>query len=161
LNPGSQETLDFVKKGITLEQSRNAVRWAKNAGMEIRGSFIIGMPGDTPEKAESTIRFACELNVDWLIFFPYHVQRGTYLGDIAHNHGTVSEQSTDAYTPSYVPVAFENAAHLTRILKQANRRYYLRPKYICRTLWRMRNLYVAKNIALAFFYWFTIVFRRK
>ncbi len=157
---GSQETLDFVQKGITLEQSRDAVRWAKQAGMEIRGSVILGLPDDTPEKAEQTIRFACELNIDWMIFYPYHVQPGTCLGDVADDYGVTLESRTEMHAPSYVPNTYQGPEHLTRLLKQANRRYYLRPRYIARTLWRMRNPYALKNTCLAFLYWLTLMLKR-
>ncbi len=157
---GSQETLDFVQKGITLEQSRDAVRWAKQAGMEIRGSVILGLPDDTPEKAEQTIRFACELNIDWMIFYPYHVQPGTCLGDVADDYGVTLESRTEMHAPSYVPNTYQGPEHLTRLLKQANRRYYLRPRYIARTLWRMRDPYALKNTCLAFLYWLTLMLKR-
>ncbi len=156
---GSQETLDFVKKGITLDQSRDAVRWAKQAGMEIRGSFIFALPGDTPEKAEQTIRFACELNIDWMIFYPYHVQPGTQLGDIALSHGTILPQSTDMHVPSYVPEGYASAEQIAVIIKKAYLRYYLRPKYILRALWSIRKPYVFRNNVLAFWYWLSLMLK--
>ena len=157
---GSQETLDFVRKGITLDQSRNAVRWAKKAGMEIRGSFIFAMPGDTPEKAEQTIRFACELNVDWMIFYPYHVQPGTELGDIAATHGAILQQAADMYAPSYVPEGYDSAEQIADIIKSAYRRYYLRPAFILRALWRARDPYVFRNNVLAFWYWLSLMLKK-
>ncbi len=157
---GVQETLDFVQKGITLEQSRLAVRWAKKAGMEIRGSIILGMPGDTPEKAEETIRFACELNVDWMIFYPYTMQPGTYLGDIAPEYGIVLEQQADMSVPSYVPKDYASADQIAQLLKKANWRYYARPRYFARTLWRIKNPYAIKATVLAFFYWLSLIMKR-
>ena len=158
---GSQENLDFIRKGITLDQSRNAVRCAKKAGMEIRGSFIFAMPGDTPEKAEETIRFACEINVDWLVFYPYQVQPGTYLGDIAPEYGTVLVQDVDSLIPSYIPKAYESKKQIQDLIRAANRRYYIRPRFIIKLLWRMKNPYALRSIAIAFLFWLNITFRRK
>lgn len=160
LESGSQEMLDFVQKGITLEQSRNAVKWAKRAGMEIRGSVIFAMPSDTPEISEQTIRFACELNVDWMIFYPYHVQPGTFLGEIASDYGTILEEQADMSIPSYVPKAYIDAEQISQLIKKANRRYYLRPRYILRTLWRIKNPYTLKSTIIAFIYWLSLVTKR-
>ncbi len=45
---GNQEILDLVNKGTTLEQAKHAVSLCHRAKIEVRGSFILGMPGDTP-----------------------------------------------------------------------------------------------------------------
>ena len=160
LESGSQEMLDFIKKGITLDQSRNAVKWARKAGMEIRGSVILAMPTDTPDIAEKTIAFACELNVDWMIFYPYHVQPGTYLGDIAAQHGRILDEEADMFVPSYLPNAYGSTEEISRLIKKANRRYYLRPRYILRTLWRLKNPYTLRSTVLAFMYWLSLMRRR-
>jgi radical SAM superfamily enzyme YgiQ (UPF0313 family) len=154
---GSQAMLDRVKKGITLEQVRAAVGWAKKAGMEIRGSFILGMPTDTPETAEETIRFALELNVDWMVFYPYHVQAGTPLAEIAAREGTILEEHDNVYMPPYVPSAYKNAEQIAVIIRSAYRRYYLRPTYIMRALWRARNPVVLRNYLEAFRYWLSLL----
>ena len=155
---GSQHMLDVVKKGITLEQSRAAVRWAKRAGMEIRGSFIFGMPTETPEMAEETIRFACELNADWMIFYPYHVQPGTPLAELAASEGVILEERDDMHHPSYVPAAYGSADELAAMVRGAYRRYYLRPRYCARALWRARDLRVLHNYYDAFRYWLSLTF---
>src|SRR5574341_654688 len=46
-----------VKKAQTLDQVRAAFRNAKAAGIESMGFFIFGMPGETEETMEKTIRF--------------------------------------------------------------------------------------------------------
>ncbi|NLV40243.1 MAG: radical SAM protein [Candidatus Hydrogenedentes bacterium] len=154
---GNQGMLDAIRKGITLDQARQAVKWAKAAGMEIRGSFIFAMPGDTPEIAEETIRFACELNIDWMIFYPYHPSAGTALGDLAALEGTLVPPGTEMHQPVYVPKGYRDAEQVSRVIRSAYRRYYLRPRYIARALWRARNPVVLRNYWDAFRYWLTLV----
>ena len=108
LNRAHRKTSILSVKGLRLTNPAMLFVAPKKAGMEIRGSFIFAMPGDTPEKAEETIRFACEINVDWLVFYPYQVQPGTYLGDIAPEYGTVLVQDVDSLIPSYIPKAYES-----------------------------------------------------
>ncbi|HOZ46432.1 MAG TPA: radical SAM protein [Candidatus Hydrogenedentes bacterium] len=150
---GNQELLDMIHKGITLDEIRNAVTWAKQAGMEIRGSFILGLPTETPEMSEKTIRFACELNVDWMIFFPYIVRRGTPLEERALREGRVVDSGTNMHLPSYVPNTYASAEQLEAMVKRAYRRYYMRPAFIGRTLWQARKWSRLKNYAGAARIW--------
>jgi len=50
----AQEILDHNNKGITVEQSEQAVRWAKEAGLINKLYLIIGLPGETRETIEKT-----------------------------------------------------------------------------------------------------------
>lgn len=61
---GSDEILRRVKKGITTDMSRRFVRDCRSLGIALHGAFIIGLPGETRESIEASIRFACELDPD-------------------------------------------------------------------------------------------------
>jgi radical SAM superfamily enzyme YgiQ (UPF0313 family) len=61
---GTQEALDAVKKGITLDQSRRFAEEARRLGFVIHGCFMIGAPGETKESARATIEFAKSLPLD-------------------------------------------------------------------------------------------------
>jgi anaerobic magnesium-protoporphyrin IX monomethyl ester cyclase len=62
---GNQQILDTVKKKITLERIREGVRLGKEAGIKIMASFIIGLPGETEETLNETMKFALELDTTW------------------------------------------------------------------------------------------------
>ncbi|HPO13446.1 MAG TPA: radical SAM protein [Candidatus Hydrogenedentes bacterium] len=158
LESGNQQMLKVANKGITLDQSRAAVKAAKKAGLEVRASFIIAMPTETPAMAEETIRFACELNVDYMIFYPFHFQPGTPLTELARREGTILPEGTDMHQPSYVPVGYDSPEQISAIIRSAYRRYYLRPRYLARALWRARNPLLLRNYIQAFWYWFTLSF---
>lgn len=59
---GSQRVLDYMRKGITLEQVKNAVGWAKEAGIRCYLSFVLGVPTETEEERYETLLFASKLN---------------------------------------------------------------------------------------------------
>jgi len=61
IESGSPKTLERLDKGITLEQSRNACKMAKNAGLKVGGSFMIRLPGETKEDIIMTYNFIKEL----------------------------------------------------------------------------------------------------
>lgn len=64
IESGSQKILDRIKKGITLEQVRKAVAWARQANIEVAGYFMIGLPDETEETMQQTIDFAKSLDLD-------------------------------------------------------------------------------------------------
>ncbi len=65
IESGDQKVLDRVNKGVTLEQSANAMRWTKEAGITVRALMIAGLPGETPESAYKTIEFMEETRQYW------------------------------------------------------------------------------------------------
>jgi radical SAM superfamily enzyme YgiQ (UPF0313 family) len=64
IESGNQQILDNIHKGITLEQVRQAVKWAKEAKLSVAGYFMLGLPGETEATMQDTINFAKELNLD-------------------------------------------------------------------------------------------------
>jgi hopanoid biosynthesis associated radical SAM protein HpnJ len=61
---GNQQILNNVKKGIRLDNARRFTRDAKALGIKIHGTFIFGLPGETPDTIQETIRFAREIDPD-------------------------------------------------------------------------------------------------
>jgi len=61
---GDAEMLKTIKKGVTLEQTENAVKMAKKAGLKVGVNIIIGHPNETKETAKRTIDYAVKLNGD-------------------------------------------------------------------------------------------------
>ena len=59
---GNQQILHNVKKGMRVDVARRFTRDCHDLGIVIHGTFIIGLPGETKETIEETIRFACEIN---------------------------------------------------------------------------------------------------
>ena len=83
IESGDPEVLKRIKKGITLDVSRRAVACARAAGLTVGGNFIIGHPGETPETARKTIRFAVELNCDFNAFGIMTPYPGTQVYEMA------------------------------------------------------------------------------
>lgn len=68
IESGNQDIINRAKKGITLDQVRNAVRYCKQAGIKAKGYFMLGMSGDTVRTMQDTIDFADELSLDEMMF---------------------------------------------------------------------------------------------
>jgi len=65
IESGDQRVLDRVCKGVTLEQSANAMRWTKETGITVRALMIAGLPGETSDSAYKTIEFMEETRQYW------------------------------------------------------------------------------------------------
>ena len=62
---GNQQVLDTIKKKITLDKVREAVRMAKEAGIDILASFIFGLPGETRDTIKESVQFGLELGTSY------------------------------------------------------------------------------------------------
>ena len=60
--------LNTIKKGITVPQIRNAVRMCRRVGISPYASFILGLPGETPETIKETAAFAANLQQEGLAY---------------------------------------------------------------------------------------------
>lgn len=127
-----------IKKGQTVDMVRHAFRWAKKARLQTMGFFIFGMPGETEESMEKTIRLALELDPDLAHFMMAAPFPGTEMWETLKQHGNVFSDSMDwsqlAIQDNKAHFAFGNIDKETveRKWHEAHRRFYLRPKRIAR-----------------------------
>lgn len=103
IESGNQHILDLVKKGITLEQVRDAVSFAKGAGMQTTGYFMIGIPGETRETMEDTLRFATDLELDFVKVGVCVPLPGTPMFDELSRENRIKTHDWGRYTYSTPP----------------------------------------------------------
>jgi anaerobic magnesium-protoporphyrin IX monomethyl ester cyclase len=138
---GNQNLLDTIDKGITLEKTREIFKIANKIGIETRGAFMLGLPGETPEMGRKTIDFAIEIDPTYAIFYATHPRYGTELYDIAVSYGKfLDEEFRGMSKVTYVPEGYKDAQELATIVRSAYRKFYLRPRFIWKLLRRIRNL---------------------
>lgn len=138
---GNQQILDsVVDKHLTLDQVRSAFKAARAVGMETIGFFIVGLPGETEETMDDTIRFACELDpvvANFSIATPFP---GTQMYETVKAQGHLLAETWDDFVFFEGKARFEMpglpAELVERKWKEAYRRFYLRPKRIAGTLAR-------------------------
>jgi len=93
---GDAQILKNIKKGQTLEMSRNFVKNCKKVGIHVHGDFIIGLPGETKETIESTIQFAKDLDCETIQVSMAHAYPGTELYEQGTRQGFLAgEAMTD------------------------------------------------------------------
>src|SRR6201747_992684 len=59
---GNQQILYNIKKGMRIEVARKFTKDCHELGVKIHGTFILGLPGETKDTIEETIRFATDIN---------------------------------------------------------------------------------------------------
>lgn len=136
---GNQMVLDTIKKGITVEQVKKAFAWTHEAGMEARGTYILGLPNETEETMRDTVDLAIESRADYAQFQLLTPYPGTELWDTARQYGDFAITDFSKYTiwfPVFIPKGLSQEK-LVRAHRAAYRRFYFRPAYIWQSL---RNL---------------------
>ena len=132
IESGNQEILNRIKKGITLDQARNAVKVLKKYGIKTYLFFMIGFPWESKKEVEDTIRFAKELDGD---FYEFHVlvpfpgteiyEEITKLGLLVVSDLTGYDHSKPAIRTLYLA-----PEEIEELRERAIRETYLSPKYL-------------------------------
>jgi radical SAM superfamily enzyme YgiQ (UPF0313 family) len=142
IESGVQRVIDRMKKQITVDQARSAVRAAKAAGLTVLTYFMFGNLDETLEDMQATVDFALELNADYAEFSVTIPYAGTEMYEEALSSGLIKRDYWRDYAlnpvPHFVPPELiENNVSLKQMMEirnQAVRRFYFRPKYIYREL---------------------------
>ena len=103
---GDEEVLRKIHKGVTLEEMKRAVKMIKEAKLISCADFMIGHPWDTPETVLATIRFADELDVDFLGYALAQPYPKTELRKTAEEQGAILTNDWSKYITSnvtYIP----------------------------------------------------------
>ena len=148
---GSQKMLDNIGKKITLDDIRNTVKILKKNKIKIYNYFVIGLPWETEETVEETIKFAIELDSNFISFYTATPLPGTKYFAYAMLNKLV-EGNLDFRSAYYEPVVRSEHLSKERIFelhKQAVKRFYLRPKFILKTLLSLRSFAEVKNYFVA------------
>jgi len=139
---GSQQILNNIRKGTRIDAARRFTADCHRLGITIHGTFIVGLPGETRETIESTIRFAREINphtIQVSLAAPYP---GTELfrqaekeGWLAgHDDGLINGEGVQVSSLSYPHLT---AAEISDALERFYKRFYFRPRKMAEMLFEM------------------------
>lgn len=144
---GSQYMLEKMGKKITLDDVRRTVKTFKDAKIRIYNYFVIGLPWESEETVEETIKFAIELDSDFISFYTATPLPGSRFYEYAKEHDLFDKETSFENAYFYPAV---NTHNLTRdrvfeLHKSAIKRFYLRPLYILKMLTRIRSFAEVKS----------------
>ena len=138
---GNQQILNNIKKGIRLEQAREFVKATKEMGILVHGAFILGLPGETSETMEETMRYALQLD-------PYSIQvslvapyPGTEIYAQGIKEGWIVREgeklTSDGIQNTAISYQGLSGGEIFENVERFYRRFYLRPRPILRILKEM------------------------
>jgi radical SAM superfamily enzyme YgiQ (UPF0313 family) len=130
---GNQSILNNIKKGIRLDVARRFTKDCKELGIVVHGTFILGLPGESRETIQETIRFACEVEPDTIQVSLAAAYPGTELHAQAMANGWFTADSL--VNADGVQVAALEYPGLSRTeifgsVEAFYRRFYFRPRKI-------------------------------
>jgi hopanoid biosynthesis associated radical SAM protein HpnJ len=128
---GNQQILHNIKKGIRIEFARKFTKDCRELGITIHGTFIMGLPGETRETIEETIRYAREINphtIQVSLAAPYP---GTFLYKQALENGWLKDADAELVDEDGVQIAPISYPHLSHTeifdsVEELYRRFYFR-----------------------------------
>ncbi len=136
---GSQRILNLIKKGITIEQVKRAVRLMHKYKIKARGYFMINHPSETLEEMNASMDLALELPFHTIIVCITVPYKNTELWDIAKKYGKfkkdIDQMTEFSDNPNFITDGFTKE-DILRLQKKFYIRFFFRPKQILKqVLW--------------------------
>ena len=155
IESGNPEVLKRMNRDIPLDRVRRAVAWTKEEGITTLGFFIIGFPGETAGDIEDTIRFALELDCDFIQVnkmvpqppSPVYRELVERTGIDYWREYTLGNSAILKALPG-IGSDFDPET-LDRIQRKFFRRYYYRPGYVIKRLKKIGSFRELKGLSQA------------
>ncbi|MEK6820439.1 MAG: radical SAM protein [Nanoarchaeota archaeon] len=143
IESGNERILKNIKKSISLEKVREAVKLCRAAGIETRGLFMFGNLGEDEKTMQDTINFAKSLDLDTATFHITIPFPNTEYWKIIKEEGEIYPKNYRDYI-AYGNVIFQhgnlNEETLIKMQKKAYREFYFRPRIILGAMKKIRSL---------------------
>jgi anaerobic magnesium-protoporphyrin IX monomethyl ester cyclase len=130
---GSPRILKKINKGVTLEQTEDALKMCREEGIQTACSFLLGIPGETVEDMEATYKFARKIDPDWCRFNIFVAVPGSALYDEVMQKGLYDRVEDFA---AYVKTDEFNYDSLLEIQRRFHREFNRSPKRVLRKMRR-------------------------
>lgn len=142
IESGAQEILDNIRKKTTLLQAKNAIKWTKDAGIESLAHVILGLPGETKNTINKTIKFIKDIDPDYAQFYCAVPFPGTDFYQQAVKNSWIKSYDWDKYEINQAIIGTPqlSVAELEKSKIRAFRSFYLRFAYLVKRLSKVKSL---------------------
>src|SRR5712671_2991724 len=128
---GNQQILHNIKKGMRVDVAKRFTKDCHELGIVIHGTFILGLPGETKETIEETIRCATEVNPHTIQISLAAPCPGTLLYKQALANGWLMDETPQLLSDLGTQTAVLNYPHLSHTeifqsVEEFYRRFYFR-----------------------------------
>lgn len=144
---GDPAMLELMRKQVKYENIEPAIQLCRKVGIRSSVYFLIGLPWESRETFEKSKAFARQLDPDFIEFFYTYPFYGTEFYDEAVRQGLLREGELPkaGYNQPALPTKYLSLDELRPMRREALRSFYLRPRYILRTLAANPSPTVLKN----------------
>ena len=148
----SPAVMKRLRKPLTVEQARGAIRLAREAGLSVRVDFLVGTPGESLEEMRRTVDFAIRNRVDLAHFNKFMPYPGTAIYRELVSAGRSFDfcanwSDTDHGTLVYHPEGVDPGEY-SAFLDWSYRRFYLRPSHVLRSAASIRSVTQARGMVM-------------
>ncbi|HYR79238.1 MAG TPA: radical SAM protein, partial [Candidatus Dormibacteraeota bacterium] len=137
---GNAQILKNIKKGVGIDRARRFTKDCHELGILIHGTFILGLPGETKDTIEESIRFAREMDCETIQVSLASPYPGTELFDYVTKNGFLAvdplldESGYQKCTITYPGLSNDE---IYGAVERFYRSFYFRPKYIFKSVRKM------------------------
>lgn len=136
-----EDILRAINKRIDDNEKSNAILWTKEAGIDIRGAFMLGNPGETETSMQKTIDYSKKIGIQFAMYNITTPFPGTALFESAMESGMLSHTDWSLYDLAHpilkLPTVSSEAVQ--KYYYKAYREFYLRLSYILNRLISIRT----------------------
>ena len=137
---GNAEILKNIKKGVRLDRARRFTRDCRDLGILIHGTFILGLPGESRETIEESMRFAREMDCETIQVSLASPYPGTEMFEYVTTHGYLAVDpllDEAGYQKCTVQYPNLSADEIYQSVERFYRSFYFRPRYILKSVRKM------------------------
>ena len=147
IESGNQQSLDLMKKKAKLEDAYRSISLCKKHGIKTYTLFLIGLPWDNRKTIKETIKFAKNLDGDYIDINIAYPLPGTEMFEMAKKENLFDEKQMHGYDYSrpLIKTRYLSTEELVNIRRWALLSFYLRPRYIIKTISSIRSPMVLFN----------------
>ena len=136
IESGSDRVLKRIRKATTTDRIKASIARIHSHGLPVAAYFILGLPGETKEDIEKTIRFSRESGVEWAQFACFLPIPGSPDGDAFLSTHDMAAKGWSAFhnTACPAPPVSITSQQLKKLQRKAFLSFYARPGPMARTL---------------------------
>ncbi len=152
IESGDENVLKATNRNMSIDTIRKSVKLANDAGIMTFGFFMIGLPQDTKESIEKTLKLMLELDLDFMqlnkfTMLPHTEMYEDYKKETGKDFWreyTLGKVTLDDFKRDYINISEEE---LDEYLERGYRQFYYRPKYIWKKLIAVSSFREFKKLA--------------
>jgi hopanoid biosynthesis associated radical SAM protein HpnJ len=138
---GNKQILQNIKKGIRTDVAREFTENCHKLGILIHGTFIVGLPGETRETIDETIRYAQQLDPRTIQVSLPAAYPGTFLYKQAKENGWLLDDidlvASNGVQEAVLSYPHLSAAEIYEAVDSFYKRFYFRPNKMASLFWDM------------------------